>query len=181
MVIPPEFRNAHIRDLNIKLKEALKQRHPCQGLLLHGSVGVGKTYTMCALVRDYICRRETAGKSCKRIVWDRFLINLRSTYDTYAASEAKTLQRYLDCDLLIIEDVGATTKGQESDYARRILTTILDYRKEQEKPTFYTSNKNIDELAASFDNRIGSRLGMFLTIELGGRDKRQPLRPSETW
>ena len=70
-------------------------------------------------------------------------------------SERGLVKRYQDVDKLLIEDVGTTvgTGSQESDFSLRTFLLILDHRLEHCKPTFITTNKSVDELGKSFDER----------------------------
>ncbi|MHC4639400.1 MAG: hypothetical protein ACYTBV_18140, partial [Planctomycetota bacterium] len=111
----------------------------------------------------------------KRISYESLCLEIRDTYNT-GRSERDLVKRYQDVDKLLIEDVGTTVGmgSQESDFSLRILLLILDYRLEHCKPTFITTNKSVDELGKSFDERVGSRLrGSCQIIPVSGKDKRR--------
>jgi len=80
----------------------------------------------------------------------------------------------LTCDLLVLEDLG-TSKSigvAESDFSLRTVLALIDSRIENCLPTIITTNKSIENLAASFDDRIASRLSGFKIIKIDGADKR---------
>ena len=62
---------------------------------------------------------------------------------------------------------------QESDFSLRTLLVLLDHRIEQNLATFVTTNKTIEDLAWSFDQRVASRLRQACEIvEIRGADRR---------
>ena len=79
---------------------------------------------------------------------------------------------YKDVDLLFIDDLGLRSK-QETDFAYITLYSLLNKRQERLLPTFISTNKDLDRLRASFDERIVSRLQTALQIELKGEDRRK--------
>jgi len=170
-VIPPLFAAAHIRDLSNPFLVKVFEHRDYQGLLLWGSPGVGKTYAMAALARFYILRK----KKCKRISYENLCLQIR---DTYKPSSKKTeldvIKPLVDCDCLFLEDLGTTVSvgQQESDFSLRTFLVLLDSRLEACRPTFITTNKSVESLGISFDERVASRLHYFKVLEVSGSDKR---------
>ena len=135
---------------------------------MYGDVGVGKTYAMAALLRHYIC----LGYNCKRTNFDDFCVEIRSTYAPAATvTEKDLIELYRDCDKLFIDDLGLRSTV-ETQFAYQTLYAILNKRQERMLPTFISSNKSIEELGQTFDNRIASRLNLAVSIEMKGKDQR---------
>ena len=88
-------------------------------------------------------------------------------------TEWEMVQPMKDVDILFIDDLGLKSK-QESDFAYQILYTILNKRQERLLPTFISTNKNLDKLRDSFDERIVSRLHTALKFKVVGKDRRKP-------
>jgi len=127
---------------------------------------------MCALMRHY----RLKDFKVERIIYENLCLEIRDTYNT-VHSERHLIKRYQEVDKLLLEDVGTTVGmgGQESDFSLRTFLLILDYRLEHCKPTFITTNKSVDELGKSFDERVASRLREACEIiPVSGRDKRRP-------
>ncbi len=103
-------------------------------------------------------------------------LQIRDTYKQGSRlTELDVIRPMIDCDCLIIEDIGSTTSigRNESDFSNRTIFVLLDSRLEACRPTFISTNKSRKNLEASFDERIASRLGVFKWIGIGGEDKRK--------
>jgi len=176
--IPQLFRRAHIRHLGEVVRNKLLGLVPAKGGYLYGAPGRGKTYSLCAIARLMI----TEGYNVRRVVWERLSLEIRDTFKNNHTSELDLIGPLIDCDVLIIEDVGTTTStgGTESDFNLRVLLTILDGRLEAQRPTWLSSNKSVEQLAGTFDDRIASRLyGHCEVILLSGPDRRKLFKRSD--
>ncbi len=167
-VVPQKYIKAELTDLPIGLQKIFAKDIEI-GVLLWGATGNGKTYSLAALSKKYI----VDGYIVKRIHYEILCLLLRDTYNA-PNSEWDVIEPLLNCDKLIIEDIGTTQSiGKvESDFSRRTLTVILDIRMENCRPTFITSNKSVENLSESFDERIGDRLRTFHIFNLGKKSKR---------
>ena len=138
-------------------------------IFLWGSVGVGKTFAMAALLKHYLCE----GFNCKRINLDAFCREIRATMNSQGGKTEDDLIRSLvDVDKLVIDDVGLRSK-LETDFVYGIFYTILDKRQERKLSTYLSSNKSTADLASTFDMRIESRLSTATIIEMTGPDRRK--------
>ncbi len=162
--IPPIFRKAHVRRLNTNLRRRLLTKPKEQGVLLWGSAGVGKTYTAMALIRWYYTHKINV----QRFTHSELLLKLRSCFNG-GGNERAIMNLLTETDVLVIDDVAA---GSLSDYSTTALLSILDNRLEHCRPTIITTNLSPENLAEAFGERFSSRLKTFLTIKLGGQDKR---------
>jgi DNA replication protein DnaC len=170
-VVPERYINAEISHLSKGLQKAV-EADTNTGILLWGAAGVGKTYALSALARKHIAD----GYIVKRIHYEVLCLKLRDTFNPKATqTEWSIIEPLLNCDKLYIEDVGTSKSigNQESDFSLRTFLVLLDMRMECCRPTFITSNKSVENLADSFDQRVGDRLKTFLVIKLGGESKRK--------
>ena len=108
-----------------------------KGLYLHGSFGCGKTYLISALFNEL----EDKKNARTRIVYfPEALRTLKDDWDFFG----EKMNEYQTVDLLLIDDIGAE---KVTEWGRdEILGTILQYRMNNNLPTFLTSNLNITEL-----------------------------------
>ena len=169
--VPVRYRDAHFRRISGEVVERMTKART--GMVLYGPPGTGKTYAACAYLRWWIVTRL---RRPVRTTWDRLLLEIRSCFkDGATKSELDTIKPYMEADLLVLEDIGATTgmATAESDFSLRVLMVILDYRIENMLPTCITTNKTRESFGKSFNPRIASRLHLMTWIGIGGGDKRE--------
>jgi primosomal protein DnaI len=118
-----------------------KKEDKPKGLYLHGSFGSGKTYLIAALFN------EMAHKEVQSVLvyYPEFLRSLKSSFNTDYEQKFETIKK---APLLLLDDIGAEN---ETSWSRdEILSPILQYRMEENLPTFFTSNLSLDELEKFF-------------------------------
>lgn len=163
---------ARVGHLSDGLQKKIASLPEDKGLLLWGTTGVGKTYCMCALMREFLL----AGKKAQRISYEMLCLQLRDTYKPDPINtELSIIQPLIAVPKLFLEDVGTTVSGdsQESDFGLRTFLVLLDQRIEDGRATFITTNKSVEQLSRSFDARVASRLQQACdVIHLTGPDRR---------
>ena len=108
-----------------------------KGLFLHGSFGCGKTFLISALFNELKDKKDARTKI---VYFPEALRTLKDDWDFFASK----MDEYQTVDLLLIDDIGAE---KVTEWGRdEILGTILQYRMNNNLPTFLTSNLNISEL-----------------------------------
>lgn len=118
-------------------------RKPHQrGIYLTGDFGVGKTYMLAGLANQVAAMH-------KEVVFlhvPTFIAGLTSHFkDNSLQAEIK---RVADCDLLILDDIGAESLSQWS--RDDVLGVILQARMDNILPTFFSSNLDLEKLEAHF-------------------------------
>ncbi|MDD3187706.1 MAG: primosomal protein DnaI [Bacilli bacterium] len=147
-----------------------------KGLYLSGSFGAGKTYLIAAMFNELAKR----GKKSAIIYFPEFLRDLKASF----SGDFEAKYDYIkEVPLLLIDDIGAenlTAWGRDE-----ILGTILQYRMQEHKTTFFSSNLNIKELEQHFSStkngadevkarRIIERVKQLTTeLELVGKNLRK--------
>ncbi len=141
--------NARIKDIKITknrsnlikwIKEYYDNYNPyktSKGLYLHGNFGTGKTFILASLLNEL----KNKYKINFEIVYvPELLRKLKEDFE-----EIGDKISYLEnVDILLLDDIGAE---KVSEWGRdEIIGTILQTRMNNEMPTFFTSNLNIDEL-----------------------------------
>jgi hypothetical protein len=171
VIVPERYINAEIKDLKPDLQKAFAAENDT-GILLWGEPGRGKTYAMCALVKKYMAD----GFLVRRVHYEELCFRLRDTFNPKATqTEWGIIEPLLNCDKLFIEDVGTSKSlgSQESDFSLRTFIVLLDMRLERLRPTFITTNKSVENLGKSFDDRVGDRLRMFQVFKMSGDSLRK--------
>ena len=125
-----------------KFYDDFKSGKQTKGLYLSGSFGSGKTYILSALLNEL----SKLNYSCIIVYYPELLRSIKESFNSDDYNER--INEIKKCDLLLIDDIGAeTTTPWNRD---EILGTILQYRMDNKKATFFTSNLNIKELENHF-------------------------------
>lgn len=172
-LVEPKYANATMGDIEPEIRNQLRDRETWQDVFFYGPPGVGKTYTMAALIRAY----TGAGYKCMRSSFDEFCCRIRSTMSPGSKTTEWDMSEELkSVDLLFIDDLGLRSEP-ESSFVYQTFFLILNKRQERLLPTFISSNKDLDRLQETlFDIRIISRLKDALIIEMTGEDRRNSER-----
>lgn len=137
-------------------------------LLLIGTTGTGKTHISTAIAKEVISQGfDVLYDSVQNIINDFETDKFRSGYNnTESASE-----KYLECDLLIIDDLGTEFISQFSISA---LYNLINTRQNKGLSTIISTNLSGPELAGKYDGRIYSRIigADYTVLRFEGNDYR---------
>ncbi len=120
-----------------------------RGLYLCGDFGTGKTYLMGHMLKEM----AKLGHTGIIVYMPEFMEDLKSMFqDPQKLKE--TIDMMKEADFLIFDDIGA--ENMNPWLRDHVMGSILNYRMNR-KPTFYTSNYDLDRLAQhfSFTNKDG--------------------------
>ena len=118
-----------------------KKGNILKGLYLHGNFGCGKTYLIAAMFN------ELAKDKIKSVIiyYPEYLRSLKASYSSSSSDEFKNkFNEVKYAKLLLIDDLGAEAVTAWS--RDEVLGTILQYRMQENLPTFITSNLNLKQL-----------------------------------
>lgn len=151
--IPEEIKNASFKDLykddasrvpvlkyiNEFIKKYTKGEK-IKGMYLNGSFGSGKTYLIAALFNDL------AKKNVKSAIvyYPEFLRDLKASFNKDYEEKFNYIKKV---DLLLLDDIGA--ENVSSFNRDEVLGPILQYRMDENLPTFFTSNLTLEELESN--------------------------------
>ena len=138
------------------------------GLLFTGNTGLGKTHLSLAIAREvinkgygviYISTQNMVSKLEK----EKFQIN----------NSNESERHFIDCDLLIIDDLGTEYANAFSNAA---IYNVISSRITMNKPTIISTNLSTRELEKFYTPRMVSRLiGNNIRLEFLGVDIRQQI------
>lgn len=121
-----------------KFAKTYQVGHFQKGLYLYGKFGVGKTYLLGALANALAKR----GITTTILHMPSFAVEMRNAIRTNATGEK--IAAVEAAPILMIDDIGADTM---SSWVRDdVLGVILEYRMQEELPTFFSSNFSMNEL-----------------------------------
>lgn len=134
-----------------------------KNLLFLGGTGLGKTHLSTSIARKVIEKGfEVVYDSAPNVFTD---FNKEQFKD-----EMGLTQKYFDCDLLILDDLGTE---MHTSFTVSCLYNIINTRLNTGKSTIVNTNLSIDELRKTYTDRIASRVfGCFTPLLFSGKDIR---------
>ena len=141
-----------------------------KNLLLSGNTGLGKTYLSGCIARE-VSRQgfsvvyDTAGSIFDTLAARRF------SRDPEGERQARrAAQRYLACDLLILDDLGSE---QDLPSARSSLYEVVNSRLQADRHTIISSNLSTQAIGERYGAQVGSRVaGLYWELTFYGEDLR---------
>ncbi len=144
-------------------------------LLMQGGAGLGKTHLSLAIASQLINRGFGVVYVSAPALTDRLA---KESFDyRYRNEDMPVSQTLSDCDLLIIDDLGAEFSNR---FTVSALYNIINTRLILSKPMIISTNLTLSEIREQYSQRITSRIiGEFIRLEFAGRDIRQLKRISQ--
>lgn len=141
-----------------------------KNLLLTGTTGLGKTFLSACIARTvsehgHSVVYDTAVNIMARFEEQKFSRDLEDTRE--ARGETR---RYLNCDLLILDDLGSE---MVTPFVQSALYTLINTRLMSNRRTVISSNLSMDEVRRRYSPQISSRLeGEYRVLPFYGEDIR---------
>lgn len=135
-------------------------------LFMHGETGLGKTHLSLAIAGEVISKGynvlyNSAQNIFSELQKEHFGRNSNGAYEAMV----------LECDLLIIDDLGAEFS---TAFTKAALYNIINTRINTGLPTIISSNLSLPEIEDEYTKRISSRIiGEYVEIYFSGKDIRQ--------
>lgn len=137
-----------------------------ESLYMHGSTGLGKTHLSLAIA-------NVVAENGYRVIYDTAQ-NLLSSLEREKFSHTNSGEReneILDCDLLIIDDLGSEFSTQ---FTIAAIYNIVNTRINRSKPVIISTNLTGSELEEKYSQRVTSRIiGNYVSLKFIGEDIRQ--------
>ena len=157
------------------------------GLLLTGSIGVGKTHLAVGILQALVSERGATG-----LFYDYrdLLKQVQHSYNSkVAATELEILRPVFDAEVLVLDELGAS---KPTDWVWDTVAHILNTRYNDRRTTIITTNyanfgplgtepTNIRGKEETLGDRIGERMRsrlqeMCVVVEMQGKDFRQTVK-----
>lgn len=160
-----------------KFAQGLTHEYPAvdRGLLMMGTVGVGKTHLAVSILKGLTER----GFNCLFYEFGTLLKEIQDSYNPNThASELSVLAPVLNTEILVLDELGAS---KPTDWVRDTMAHVINSRYNDRKLTIFTTNYLDDrrnDREETLEDRIGTRLRsrlfeMCKTVVLDGRDYRR--------
>ncbi|QQS42571.1 MAG: ATP-binding protein [Acidobacteriota bacterium] len=191
--IPRRYENCHFntfRPTNSSQEKAFKfasrlaMDYPAvdRGLLLMGTVGVGKTHLAVSILKGLTER----GFTCLFYEFGTLLKEIQNSYNPVSkTSELTVLAPVFNSEVLVLDELGAS---KPTDWVRDTMAHVINTRYNDRKLTVFTTNyldRSGDSRDETLQDRIGIRLRsrlfeMSKTLVMSGEDYRRTYdRPLE--
>ena len=134
---------ARLTVLNKMIKFVNDYPNNLKGLYLYGDFGVGKSFMVAALAHDL---SEKRGVSSTLLHYPSFVIDVKNAIGD--GNVKSLVDEIKQAEVLIFDDIGAE---QSTPWVRdEVLQVILQYRMQEDLPTFFTSNFSFEDLEKHF-------------------------------
>jgi DNA replication protein DnaC len=165
------------------------------GLLLIGSIGVGKTHLAVGIIRELIVSKGTPSLFCD---YRELLKQIQNSYnESVKATELDVLRPVFEAEVLVLDELGAV---KPTEWVWDTVSLILNTRYNNHRTTIFTTNfpnlppgeratrgssdaalarqaRNEDTLGDRIGERMRSRLHeMCRIVKMEGQDFRQGLK-----
>ncbi|MDQ3253847.1 MAG: ATP-binding protein [Acidobacteriota bacterium] len=148
-----------------------------RGLLLMGTVGVGKTHLSVAVLRGLMDK----GIQCLFYEFGSLLKEIQDSYNPVSkTSELKLLAPVYQAEVLVLDELGAS---KPTDWVKETMMQIIGTRYNDKKLTVFTTNY-LDARRAATDETLEDRVGVRLrsrlyemckTVQMEGDDYRRKI------
>ena len=138
-----------------------------QSILMMGGTGLGKTHLSSALARRVIEKGNDVFYTGAIDLFSQFEIQ---RFKSYSNEPNELVERYFECDLLIIDDLGTEVV---TNFTVSCLYNLINTRLNKKLPIILSTNLNSQEIRKIYNDRITSRLFGDFEIKLfKGTDNR---------
>lgn len=142
-----------------------------ENLLLLGKTGLGKTHLSTAIAGVVISRGFEVVYESAQNLFDDFSAE---RFDNGRSGKQVSTERYRECDLLIVDDLGTEIANS---FTVSTLYNLLNTRIQSGKPMIVSTNLTVENLQKQYGDRIYSRLiGEFTVLLFTGTDVRMQKR-----
>lgn len=141
-----------VRAIAASFRDFVTAEQRWAALILMGNVGTGKTLLACDLGESLITRLSW---SVRYVTAKGMISEIQSCYGREGKSEDSEIERFVQCDMLIIDEIDAIPS---KDNAALLLTEIINRRYGANKPMIAITNQPFDSLAQFVGDRVHDRL-----------------------
>ncbi len=141
-----------------------------ENILFQGYAGVGKTFLANCIAKELLDRGYTVIYLTAFRLFDILEKNKFSKEEDVSYSASSQFEYILDCDLLIIDDLGTELINS---FTNSQIYLIINERLLKQKSTIISTNLSLDNINANYGERIYSRLiGSYSVRRIIGEDIR---------
>lgn len=134
------------------------------GMYFFGENSTGKTYLTACMCNELLRKGYSVLYTSVPVI----IAEVQRSYSRKgeALGIAEVVEKLANTDFVFIDDLGKEFLGGKTGFAERVLLEVLNARYNNEKPTIFSSNYTIKQLAEiiSLDRAIIERIGEMSTV-----------------
>lgn len=134
-----------------------------RGLFMIGATGLGKTHLSLSIANELLQKGYS-------VVYNSVpeLVRILNS-EQFGKTEGDTLQVIDNCDLLILDDLGAE---HSTEYSTSLVYMLINSRLSKNKPIIASTNLDMNGIKSRYQDRIWSRLFSMRVLLFCGTDNR---------
>lgn len=172
--IIPGYSISPLKNMEMVLELCMNYAHTfgarSGNLLFSGAPGLGKTFLSACIAREVSAGGFSVVYDTAAHIFQQFESGKFGRDNPYEEDPDREINRYLNCDLLIMDDLGTemNTSFVQSAFYRIVNERLINRRK-----TILSTNLNLNEIGARYGAAVRSRIeGEFQLVEFYGKDIR---------
>ena len=139
-------------------------------LLFTGAPGLGKTFLSACIAREVSDHGFSVVYDTASHIFQQFESGKFGRENPYEEDPDREINRYLNCDLLIMDDLGTEML---TSFVQSAFYRIVNDRLLARKKTVLSTNLSVEEIARRYGAAVGSRIeGEYTVLPFFGRDIR---------
>jgi primosomal protein DnaI len=120
----------------------VKTNHIDHGIYVYGAMGIGKTFTSIALANEF----ANLGHTIAFVFVPDIVYELKQGFNKESSLNNELVDKMKNADILFLDDIGAEDTNMW--FYNEYLLIVLNYRMQNDKPTFFNSNLCIEDFHA---------------------------------
>lgn len=170
----PEFGRSPLKNMetvrDICKKYAADFSQSSGNLLFTGAPGLGKTFLSACIAREVSERGFSVVYDTASHVFGQFESEKFGRENPFEEDPDREINRYLNCDLLIMDDVGTE---MSTSFVRAVFYRLINDRLMNRKKTIISTNLPVERIGEQYGEAVLSRIGgEYQILRFFGRDIR---------
>ena len=125
------------------------KRH--RGIVISGANGIGKTHLAGAIV-------NACASKGRKVSFGNIVDIASEVKDSFKTGTAKVFAKLMDCEVLIIDDLGAEHSRHDNTWSEELLYKIINTAYESDKILVITTNIHNKRFSQEYGDRLTSRI-----------------------
>ena len=170
----PQYKRSPLENMRMNFdvcERYARSFSPSSGnLLFTGEPGLGKTFLSACIAREVSEKGFSVVYDTASHIFHQFESGKFGRENPYEEDPDREINRYLNCDLLIMDDLGTE---MNTSFVRSVFYQIVNERLLNRKETVLSTNLPLDKLGEAYGSAVLSRIqGEYQILRFFGKDIR---------